>query len=52
MRTLGIELFDEGVEPALLLQEILPCRTRGFLLQSPMHALMPAVLLVLIQGPS
>ncbi len=45
MRTLGIELFEEGVELALLLQQICSGGPGGFLFQGPVHALMPAVLL-------
>ena len=45
MRPLVVVFVDEAIEPGLLLQEVLPGRFGGFLLQGQMHAFMPAVLL-------
>jgi hypothetical protein len=45
MRTLGIELLNEGVEFSLLLQDVGANGACGFFLQSQTHAFMPAVLL-------
>ena len=45
MRSFLIELFQEGVELGLLLQDVGAGRTSGFFLQGQMHAFMPAVLL-------
>ena len=45
MRPFVIEFLNEGVELGLLLQDVGAGRAGGFLLQSQMHALMPAVLL-------
>ena len=45
MRTFGVELAHEGIEPGLLLQRVEPRWPCGLLLQSQVHALVAAVLL-------
>jgi hypothetical protein len=45
MRTFVVELFQEGIELGLLLQQIGASGPGGFLLESQVHAFMPAVLL-------
>src|SRR2546423_6681832 len=45
MRSLGVELVNEGVEALLLLQAIHARRAGGLLLQREVHALVTAVLL-------
>ena len=43
VRPLVVELFDEVVEPGLLLQQVGASRTGGLLLEGEVHALVPAV---------
>ena len=45
MGPLGIEFLDEGVEAGLLLKAVHTGRTRCFLLQRKVHALVAAILL-------
>ena len=45
MRAVVVEVLDEVVELALLLQEVLGGRLGRFVLERQMHALVPAVLL-------
>jgi hypothetical protein len=45
VRTFIVELFNEGIELGLLLQQISAGWTSGFFLQGQMHALVAAVLL-------
>ena len=45
MGPLVVELFDEGIEADLLLQDVGAGGAGGFLLQGQVHALMTAVLL-------
>jgi hypothetical protein len=45
MRSLVVELLEEGIEARLLLQKVLSGRLGGFFLEREMHALMTPVLL-------
>ena len=45
MRPFVVELFAKRLEPALLLQTVGACGTRGFVFEREMHAFMAAILL-------